>query len=146
MEVGYKKPPISTETQFKPNNAGKPVGARMKQVTQFRRYLEKKRTVETATGEEVDGKTFLLKTQLDKAIDEKDTAAAKFCMDYAGYKPVEKLEVESKDTEEFSSEQEEREFLRLELIEIERMAIEKSDSILQNAELIISKTANAERE
>jgi hypothetical protein len=137
MEVGYKKPPVSIETQFKPNNAGKPVGARMKQVTQFRRYLEKKRAVNDL-GEEIDKKLFLLKTQLEKA-EQGDTVAAKFCMDYAGYKPVERVEMDDGEGDKsFQSEQDELDFRRNRIIELQREAIKRSGEVVNEAEAIIA--------
>jgi hypothetical protein len=129
-----------------PRRINKPVGARMTQVTQFRKFLEKKRAI-TEDGEEIDRKTWLLKVQYDKAQNEGDTAAAKFCLDYAAFKPVEKLEIESQEVTEFSSEQEELLTLKLEIesidrqiaeIELERKAIEKGDSMVESAEKILS--------
>ncbi len=74
-----------------PNPTGRPLGARESQIVAFRKFLERPRGV-TSDGVVLDHKTVILKHQFDKAA-EGDTNAAKFCMDYAGYKPTDKIEL-----------------------------------------------------
>lgn len=139
--VGYKRPPI--ETRFKPGVGTKPVGAKMRQITRARRLLEKAAKLPAfegiellnLEGEQLTEADAVYVVQLAKArLGDKD--AAKFVMDYAGFKPSEHIELENKDVAEFPSEEEEREY------RIRRMQdlLTDTDGVVSEAQKIVDAT------
>lgn len=124
-----------------PRRINKPVGAKTRQITRARRILEKASKppegygVEQIDmeGEQITEADAVYLIQLAKAkLGDKD--AAKFVMDYAGFKPSEHIEMESKDVDAFSSEEEE-------LADNERWAAEALATI--NATDGLAEQANA---
>jgi hypothetical protein len=85
-------------------------------------------------------------TNLDEAIRQQakkaregDTYAFKTLMEFTFGKALQKIETETKEVTEFSSEAEERAYLLETIATIERTAIERSGEIVNEAESIIAK-------